>query len=158
MQKVDIFVGTSLRGPARGTGKVVYILKTTLKNGKEHESAPEAAEYGNATESSLVLHALRDAMCRLNYACEVVLHTECNYVSFAIGQHWPEGWQENAWRNSRGEEVKEAPLWRDILQELEETGHSLAVEPGKHEFTDWMQFTLKRINANKDAFSKMTDE
>lgn len=116
------------------------------------------AEYDDATESRLVLYAIRDALGRLNFACTVVIHTECEYVAAAIEQHWPEDWQENGWKNSKKKEVKDAALWSMILQELEETGHELVAEPGKHEFSQWMQFQIPLARAYKDIFCKMEKE
>ena len=155
MQTVEIFIGTSLRGPAKGVGRVMYLMRTKLKSGADKESAPEIAEYDNATESRLVLYAIRDAIGRLKYACKVVIHTECEYVAAAIEQHWPEAWQENAWKSSKGKEVKDAVLWSMILQDLEESGHELTAERGKHEWSQWMQWNMPITKAYKDTFYKV---
>ena len=158
MKTVDIYIGTSIRGPGRGAGRVMYLMKTKLQSGADHESAPEVAEYDDATESRLVLYALRDAMGRMNFACHVVIHTECEYVAAAINQHWPEAWQENAWKSSKGKEVKDAVLWSMILQDLEEQGHELVAEPGKHEYSQWMYWKLPLAKAYKDTFCRMEKE
>lgn len=155
MQTVEIFIGTSLRGPAKGVGRVMYLMRTKLKSGADKESAPEVAEYDNATESRLVLYAIRDAIGRLKYACRVVIHTECDYVAAAIEQHWPEAWQENAWKSSKGKEVKNAILWSMILQDLEDSGHELTAERGKHEWSQWMQWNMPITKAYKDTFCKV---
>lgn len=94
------------------------------------------------TESQLVLLAIRDAIQRINYACEVVIRTECSYVANAINNHWPEGWQESSWKNSRGEDIKGAEIWQDILIIIDENGHLLRGEAGKHEFSEWMRFNM----------------
>lgn len=130
-------------------------MRTKLKSGADKESAPEIAEYDNATESRLVLYAIRDAIGRLKYACRVVIHTECEYVAAAIEQHWPEAWQENAWKSSKGKEVKDAVLWSMILQDLEESGHELTAERGKHEWSQWMQWNMPITKAYKDTFYKV---
>lgn len=158
MQTVEIFIGTSLRGPAKGVGRVMYLMRTKLKSGADKESAPEIAEYDNATESRLVLYAIRDAIGRLKYACRVVIHTECDYVAAAIEQHWPEAWQENAWKSRKGKEVKDAVLWSMILQDLEESGHELTAEPGKHEWSQWMQWNMPITKAYKDTFCKVVKD
>lgn len=152
LQTVDIYIGTSLHGPARGTGKVMYIMRAKLPSGKDHESAPEAGEYDDTTEGRLVLCSIRDALQRLNYACRVVVHTECNYVAAAITQHWPERWKVSGWRNSHGEEVKDAILWEMILQETKESGHELEAEAGKHEYSGWIAWQLPLAQTYKDTF------
>lgn len=80
MKVVDIFIGTTLRGSAKGSGRVMYIMRTKKKNGSDYEAAPQIAEYDDITESASVLYAIRDALQRLNYACTVVIHTECSNV------------------------------------------------------------------------------
>lgn len=155
LKKVDVFIGTSIRGPSKGTGRSMYVMKCLRKNGEPHESDPEVAQYEQATESRLVLYAIREALCRLNYACEVVIHTECGYVAAAISQNWPEMWQENGWKNKRGKEVADSILWSEIIQELEQSGHLLKVEEGKHEFSGWMKWKLPVVQAWNDAFAKV---
>lgn len=130
-------------------------MQTKLKSGKEHESAPEAAEYDDAAESSLVLHAVLAALPRLNYACRVVIHTECGFVAAAIAHHWAEEWQAKGWKNSKGKDVKDALLWDMVLQEVEEAGHELAAEAGKHEWSDWMRWKLPLASPLKNVFKKL---
>lgn len=133
----------------------MYIMHTSLQNGKEHESKPEVAEYDNTTENCLVLHAVYDSLTHMNYACRLVIHTECDYVAAAINQHWPENWQQNNWKNSKGKDVKDATLWGMILQEIEETGHALEAKKGKHGWSEWMRWNLPLTQPLKDAFKKM---
>ena len=158
MQVIELYVGTDLRGPAKGEGRTIYILRTTLKNGKPYESQPEAAAFENATESRLVLYAIRDALQRMNYACEVVVYTECSAVAAAINQHWPETWQENGWRNAKGKDAKDADLWGQILRSLEESGHLLRAESGKHEWSGWMHWKLPLTSPLLNTFKKLQKE
>lgn len=158
MTTVEVFIGTSLRGPARGTGRTMYLMRTKKRNGEDHESIPEVAEYEDTTESRLVLYAVKEAIGRLNFACEVVIHTECDYVAAAVNQKWPEGWQENGWKSSKGKEVKDAELWGSIMQILEESGHELKAEPGKHEWSQWMAWKMPLATALREIFTKIPKE
>lgn len=155
MQTVDIYIGTSLRGRAKGVGRVIYIMWTKLQSGKEKESRAEVAEYDNVTESSLVLYAVRAAMFRMNFACRIVIHTECEYVAAAINQNWPEIWRQNNWKNSKGKEVKDSMLWGMILQEIEESGHELEANRGKHTWSEWMRWTIPLTHPLKENFTKI---
>lgn len=38
MKVVDIFIGTTLRGSAKGSGRVMYIMRTKKKNGSDYEA------------------------------------------------------------------------------------------------------------------------
>jgi len=152
MRTVDIFIGTSLRGSAKGTGKVMYVMRTTDGSGKSYESAPEVGEYDDSTESSLVIKAVRDALGRLKYACRVVVHTHCNFIASTINQHWAEKWRSEGWTNSRGEEVRNAVLWSMVLEEIEDAGHILEAQSGPHEYTQWMQWAIQSARAANGYF------
>lgn len=157
LRAVEIYIGTSIRGPGRGIGRTMYLMRCKKADGSDYESSPEIAQFEDATENRLVLYALRDALQRLNYACSVTVHTECRYVANAIDQHWPEAWQENHWTNSRGKEVADSLLWADILQEIEESGHQLKAEEGRHEYSEWMRWNIPLKNALNNVFLKVKE-
>lgn len=90
MQTVDIYTGTSIRGPGRGQGRAMYLMRCYRPDGSVRKESKRIAAFADATESSLTLYALRDALSRFNCGCEIVLHTECGYVAAAINRGWPE--------------------------------------------------------------------
>lgn len=133
-------------------------MSTKKKDGEKHESAPEVAEFDNATESQLVLHAVRAALLRMNYACRVVIHTECSYVAAAVSQNWAEAWRRSNWKNSKEKDVRDAALWSMILMETEESGHQLEAVKGKHEWSRWMQWTMPLTRALNGVFKEIPKE
>lgn len=155
LKKVDVFIGTSIRGPGKGVGRCAYAMKYLKKDGKFHEHKPEVAQYEQATESRLVLYAIREALSHMNFACEIIIHTECSYVAAAINQHWPEKWQKDGWKNKRGKDAADCILWSEIMQELEETGHLIQAEEGKHEYSHWMKWKFPLVEAWNEAFVEM---
>lgn len=157
MKGVDIYIGTTLRGSAKGTGKGMYIMRAGLADGRVHERMA-AVEIDGATESRLALYCLRDSLARFRYACEVAAYTECTYMAAAINSHWPEGWREAGWMTGRGAKVKDAGLWRDVLWQLEDTGHTLRAVAGRHEFSSWMRANLPRLYAPRDIFGEVSGE
>lgn len=128
-------------------------MRTHRQNGQIHESLPAIRAMDDAMESGLALCSLWDALLRFNFACDVVIYTECSYVAAAINNMWPVVWRENNWTNARGQQVKDWGLWQMILQELEETGHIIKAIPGKHEFSNWMRCNLPSLVADKNGFS-----
>lgn len=158
MKTVDLFVTTSLRGSAKGTGRVMYSLRTTLKSGKVHESIPEVAEYDDTSERKLILLAARDALTHMNFACMIVLHTECDYITSVLCQGWLTHWQQSGWKNSRGKEVKDACLWSMLLQDVEEDGHVFTAVTEKHEFVDWMRWKMQVAQPYKNMFAKLDEK
>lgn len=117
-----------------------------------------AVEIDGGTESRLVLYCLRDSLARFQYACEIVVYTECTYIAAAINSRWPETWREKDWTNGKKARVKDSGLWRDILWHLEDTGHQLRAEAGKHTFTDWMRVNLPRLYAPRDVFGEVDED
>lgn len=154
MRAAEIYLGTTLRGSAKGTGKGIYIMQSRLADGKIYEKKA-AVEIGGATESRLVLYCLRDSLSRFQYACEVTVYTECTYIAAAINSRWAEAWREKDWVNGRGKQVKDPGLWRDILWHLEDTGHVLQAVAGKHEYSSWMRVNLPRLYAPRDVFGEV---
>ena len=130
----------------------MYLMKTPLKNGQDYESTPRFAEYGDATERSLVLYAVRDALERFKYACNVTVHTECSYIESVLSQGWLEKWQCNGWKTRKGGDIKDAVLWSMVLVQLEEGGHILTAKAERHEYADWMRFNMQLAPAYEDTF------
>lgn len=158
MRRVDIYIAADIRGPARGTGRVMYLMRTKRKNGADHESRPSVAESENATEGRLVLMAVRDALQRLRYACEVVVHTESAYIASAISNGWMEAWDKNGWKTARGREVQDSILWCQVYRILGEEGHLLSAEAGSHEYGQWMRWKMQFVNAWNDVFFEVKEE
>ena len=135
----------------------MYIMRTQRENGANYESKPAIAEYDEATESRLILHAVRDALQRLKYDCRVTIYTECLYIKSVLDNHWLETWQQNNWKNAKGKEVQDSILWSQIYQLIDETGHILTAENGSHEFSHWMRWKMQLIHAYKDIFWEVTE-
>lgn len=103
---IEMFVSATLRGSAKGTGKVMYTLRTK-KNGENYEKPPEIGK-AESTANRLVLWSICRALERLPSNREIVIYTENSYIASVINQCWPERWARNGWKNSRGKEIKDA--------------------------------------------------
>lgn len=151
--RVDIYISSTIRGPYRRTGKVIYLLSTRTEKGRDVVTDARITELEQATETKLTLYALRDALYRFTKPSDIMIHTECTQVTAAINRDWVKAWKENAWRNAKGKPVKEAELWQDILDAAEDLNHTLYVTCGIHEYSQWMQDSMRRVCANKDTFT-----
>ena len=156
MKTAEIYIGTTLRGSAKGVGKGIYIMQCRMADGRVHEKKA-AVEIDGATESRLVLYCLRDSLARFQYACEVTVYTESTHIAAAINNRWPETWREKEWINSKGAKIKDSGLWRDILWHLEDTGHILKAAAGRHDFSIWMRVNLPRLYAPRDIFGEVDE-
>jgi ribonuclease HI len=66
------------------------------------------------TNNRMELMAAIRALAALKKPCEVVLHTDSNYVKDGITK-WIHGWRRNGWKTADRKPVKNAELWQSLL-------------------------------------------
>ncbi len=94
--------------PNPGPGGWAAILRF---KGRERElSGAEATTTNNRME----LTAAAAALEALTRPCQVVLHTDSEYLRNGITR-WHTGWVRKNWRNAAGDPVANMDLWRRIL-------------------------------------------
>ena len=94
--------------PNPGPGGWAAIL---VYRGHERElSGGETATTNNRME----LTAAAEALEALTRPCDVVLHTDSEYVKNGITR-WHTGWVRRNWRNAAGDPVANMDLWRRLL-------------------------------------------
>jgi ribonuclease HI len=94
--------------PNPGPGGWAAILRF---RGVERElSGAEPATTNNRME----LTAAATALEALKRPCEVVLHTDSEYVKNGVTR-WHQGWVRRNWRNSAGDPVANMDLWQRLL-------------------------------------------
>lgn len=68
----------------------------------------------DTTNNRMELMAAIVALETLSDACEVVLHTDSQYVQKGIGE-WLPSWMRRGWKTAAGEPVKNRDLWERLL-------------------------------------------
>lgn len=66
------------------------------------------------TNNRMELTAAAEALEALTKPCDVVLHTDSQYVQNGITR-WLTGWVRKNWRNAAGDPVANMDLWRRLL-------------------------------------------
>lgn len=140
MQDVNIYIETSIHGPARKNGKYIYILEY-IKGDGTPETRGGRGEAEAATENQLALTALAEALNRLNRICCLRIYTNCQHIHNAMDNSWARQWQKNGWVSARGKPVKNAELWERVLDQLDRHLYTFTGE--EHSYRDWMQSQLK---------------
>ena len=106
MDKVEIFTDGACKGnPGPGGGGA------WLKTG-EHEKEICGGER-NPTHNRMELMAVIEALGTLTRPCNVVLHTDSQYVQKGISE-WIHGWKKRGWKTASKEPVKNADLWQAL--------------------------------------------
>ena len=111
MKKVIIYTDGACSGnPGIGGWGAVLVY-----NGRSKEiSGYDKSTTNNRMELFAVIQALR----ALKESCEVVVHTDSQYVADAFNQNWITTWQLNGWRTAGKSDVKNADLWKALLYEV----------------------------------------
>ncbi len=106
MSKVHIYTDGACKGnPGRGGWGALLVMG-------EHEKeifGGEAATTNNRMELKAVIEALN----ALNRSCEVIVHTDSQYVQKGISE-WIHGWKLRGWKTAAREPVKNADLWQAL--------------------------------------------
>ncbi len=69
----------------------------------------------NTTNNQMEMTAVINALNLLKEPCVVDLYSDSAYVVNAFLQNWVEDWQKHNWRTSGKKEVKNIPLWKELL-------------------------------------------
>ncbi len=67
----------------------------------------------DTTNNRMELTAVIEALRVLNRRCEVVLHTDSQYVQKGISE-WIHGWKAKGWKTADRKPVKNADLWKEL--------------------------------------------
>jgi ribonuclease HI len=104
--QVEIFTDGACKGNP-GTGGWGALL---ISGG--HEKEIFGGEL-NTTNNRMELKAVIEALGTLTRPCDVVLHTDSQYVQKGISE-WIHGWKARGWKTSAKEPVKNEDLWRAL--------------------------------------------
>ena len=106
MDKVEIFTDGACKGNPGPGGWGAW-----LKTG-EHEKEICGGEH-NTTNNRMELMAVIEALSSLTRPCDVVVHTDSQYVQKGISE-WIHGWKKRGWKTAAKEPVKNADLWQAL--------------------------------------------
>nr|WP_314625332.1 ribonuclease HI [uncultured Noviherbaspirillum sp.] len=106
MDKVEIFTDGACKGNPGPGGWGAW-----LKTGG-HEKEICGGEL-NTTNNRMELMAVIEALSSLTRPCDVVVHTDSQYVQKGISE-WIHGWKKRGWKTAAKEPVKNADLWQAL--------------------------------------------
>lgn len=72
----------------------------------------------NTTNNRMEMFAVIQALRCLNQSCQVVIHSDSQYVVDAFNKGWINSWQQNNWKTAGKSEVKNVDLWKALLYEI----------------------------------------
>jgi ribonuclease HI len=106
MDKIEIFTDGACKGNPGPGGWGAWLVA----NG--HEKEMFGGER-NTTNNRMELKAVIEALSALTRPCEIIVHTDSQYVQKGISE-WIHGWKARGWKTAARESVKNADLWQAL--------------------------------------------
>lgn len=139
--RVNIYIETSIRGPAIRTAAGMYIIEYTLKSGAaETRQGILIRDY--TTENALVLETISRAFSRLTKSCSVGVVTECTHILNVMHNHYLPIWEKNGWINAKKKPVSNKELWQQLSEQIKL--HAVTFRSGSHSYRNRMQFDIEK--------------
>lgn len=108
MKKVTLYTDGACSGnPGKGGWGAVLIY------GELEKQMSGVSE--ETTNNQMELTAVIEGLKALKEPCEVLVYSDSAYVVNAFNNNWIEGWQNNNWRNSKKDPVKNRELWEELI-------------------------------------------
>ncbi|HYD97263.1 MAG TPA: ribonuclease HI [Noviherbaspirillum sp.] len=106
MEKVEIFTDGACKGnPGPGGWGALLVAGA-------HKKEMYGGEL-NTTNNRMELRAVIEALSALKRPCDVIVHTDSQYVQKGISE-WIHGWKARGWKTASKEPVKNADLWQAL--------------------------------------------
>jgi ribonuclease HI len=110
MKQIEIFTDGACKGnPGPGGWGAI------IRYGK-HEKEIAGGD-PDTTNNRMEMSAVIQALNALAEPCSVKLHTDSKYVIDGITK-WIFGWQRNGWKNASKQPVRNADLWREMVEAM----------------------------------------
>ncbi|MDB5838953.1 MAG: ribonuclease [Herminiimonas sp.] len=106
LDKVEIFADGACRGNPGPGGWGAWLVA----DGNEKEIYGGEA---NTTNNRMELKAVIEALTALKRPCEVIVHTDSQYVQKGISE-WIHGWKARGWKTAAKAPVKNVDLWQAL--------------------------------------------
>ncbi|AHG86208.1 Ribonuclease HI [Bibersteinia trehalosi USDA-ARS-USMARC-190] len=111
MKTVEIFTdGSCLGNPGKGGIGILFRYKQTEKT--------LSKGYYLTTNNRMELRAVIEALSLLKEPCNVILHSDSQYMQNGI-QKWIFNWKKNNWKTSNKTPVKNQDLWIALDNEIQ---------------------------------------
>ncbi|MCR4763677.1 MAG: ribonuclease HI [Lachnospiraceae bacterium] len=111
---VTIYTDGSARGNPDGPGGYGALVQYVDPSGTLHERE-YAQGYDKTTNNRMELMGVIVALEHLTRPCIVDIYADSQYVIHAMTKGWLDKWQQNGWRTSGKDPVKNRSLWLRLI-------------------------------------------
>ena len=106
MEKIEIYTDGACKGNPGPGGWGAWLIAG------DHEKEICGGEL-NTTNNRMELMAVIEALNALKRPCEVIVHTDSQYVQKGISE-WLAGWKARGWKTASKASVKNVDLWQAL--------------------------------------------
>lgn len=143
MRRINIYAETKPQTFKRAGRAVGYVLELVDIEGGTVATTTDWA-WQVCTWNEGVLQAFISALARLRTPCEVHLYTQDKTILDLFNNNL-EKWSKTGYRNSRGQEIRNAQLWKQMAEACR--GHLILAEETYgtvHSFYHWMMDQMEK--------------
>lgn len=139
--EVKIYLESTIKSPRESAGVIGYVVEVPTSKGPATFSN---FHHITATKNQAQIMALNMALSSLKkMPLALSIYADFDYLAAGFEQGWLDQWQENGWKNAKGEVVKNASLWQETLILL--NGNPVEIKREKNEYRSWIQGEMKRL-------------
>ena len=131
MFKVNIYIETSNKGPAKRKAAGMYVLEFIRESGIP-ETRNGVIFMESTTEDRLVLELLLAALKRITKSCSLAVFTANRHVFNVMKYHRLSQWEKNGWKNAKGKTSANMLLWQQIKEHMDM--HTVTITDAEHSY------------------------
>lgn len=147
MDKVNIYMYTTIKGPGAREGSYTYILEYITAKGPVTLTKQDSI---TATENRAQLLILIRALERLKHPCELEIYTDSEYIRSGALK-WLKDWERRGWVTAKGRPVANKEEWQRASELLSRHLVTFCIG-GMHSYREWIVAdTEKREKERRDA-------
>lgn len=144
MDKVNIYLYTTIKGPRAREGSYTYILEYMTEKGPA-----TLTEQGNlaATENRANLLVFIKALERIRRPCELEVYTDSEYIRSGTVK-WLKDWERRGWMTAKGRPVANKEEWQQASELM--ARHLVTFRLGEQNtYTGWIASDTERIEKER---------
>lgn len=129
MREISIYIDLLYSGAAAcGSGTCSIVLEYLRQNG-QIATTEHFCRWTDTTRNRLAVLAMTEALSHIKEPCRITVYINNPLLVTMINDGMLAKWQESGWISSRGDEVKNADLLRELVKRMK--GHEITMEQAK---------------------------
>lgn len=110
-----------------------YSAELEFTDHKDKRHTKELVGERKSTVNSNILFALETALRILRCSCVLNICTESDYLTAAVRCGWLGKWQQNGWKNAKGQVIGNVEQWRRVTELLAAHSYKIIKLNGEEE-------------------------